>query len=297
MDWSALADKVKAGQQLFDVRLIEIAGTSITLATLITFVVIVVATLIASKLFQGAVARAFRARAVADGTVHVAVGLTHYVILLLGLGVGLQTLGINLSALFAAGAVFAIGIGFALQNIAQNFVSGVILLLERSIKPGDVLRVEGQLVKVTKMAIRATHARTLDDEEIIVPNSTIVQSTVTNYTLRDSLYRLRCPVGVIYGSDMALVRRTLEQVAASAAWRSTEKAPVVLLTDFGSSSVDWEVSVWIDQPWELRRRRSDLNEAIWWALKEAGITIAFPQLDVHFDPPVAEGLGALRVRS
>jgi small-conductance mechanosensitive channel len=141
--------------------------------------------------------------------------------------------------------------------------------------------------------MRATHARTLDDEEIIVPNSVIAQSTVTNYTMRDSFYRLRCPVGVTYGSDMALVRRTLEGVARTTEWRSPTKEPVVLMTDFGSSSVDWEVSVWIDDPWQFRRRRSALNEAIWWALQEAGITIAFPQLDVHFDPPVVRGLQAL----
>jgi small-conductance mechanosensitive channel len=181
-----------------------------------------------------------------------------------------------------------------MQNIAQNFVSGVILLLERSIKPGDVLKVEDRFVKVMRMGIRATIARTLDEEEIIVPNSAIVQSTVTNYTLRDSLYRLRCQVGVIYGSDMGLVRRTLEGVAQHVEWRNNTMEPVILLTDFGSSSVDFEISVWIDDPWNVRRARSKLNEAIWWALKDAGVIIAFPQLDVHLDPPVAESLGRVR---
>jgi small-conductance mechanosensitive channel len=281
--------------ELWDFRVFDIAGTPITIATLIIFAMIIIATFLLSWLFQRATARALRFRGVThEGTVGVARKLLHYGIMTLGIAIGLQTIGINLSALFAAGAVFAIGLGFAMQNIAQNFVSGVILLLERAIKPGDVLEVEGRFVRVTKMGIRATIARTLDEEEIIVPNSAIVQSIVTNYTLRDSLYRLRCSVGVTYGSDLALVRRTLERVAAQIEWRVPTQEPVVLLTDFGSSSVNFDVSVWLDDPWTVRRARSRLNEAIWWAFKEAGITIAFPQLDVHFDPPVVEGFGALR---
>jgi small-conductance mechanosensitive channel len=141
---------------------------------------------------------------------------------------------------------------------------------------------------VQKLGIRATIAKSLDEEEIIVPNSVIVQSTVTNYTLKDSLYRLRSAVGVTYGSDMNLVREVLMNTARQVSWRVQDREPVVLLMEFGSSSVDWEVSVWMDDPWRVRKARSELNQAIWWALKEAGITIAFPQLDVHFDPPVVE---------
>ena len=157
----------------------------------------------------------------------------------------------------------------------------------------DVLRVEGLLVRVVKMGIRATVVRSLDEEELIVPNSSIVQSTVTNYTLRDSLYRLRCPVGVVYASDMGLVKRTLEEVARDVPWRQTGKEPIVLLTEFGDSSVNFEVSVWMEDPWSVRRARSDVNERIWWALKDSGVTIAFPQLDVHFDPPVVDSLKGL----
>lgn len=275
----------------FDVPLFNLAGTPVTLATAIIFFLIIAVTFLLSFLIQKALAKTLRLRGVADeGSVEVARRLLHYAVVATGLAVGLQTVGVNLAALFAAGAFFAIGLGFAMQNIMQNFVSGVILLTERSIKPGDVLQVEGRFVKVQRMGIRATIARTLDEEEIIVPNAAIVQSTVTNYTLRDSIYRLRCGVGVVYGSDMALVRRTLERVAEGVAWRLQDRDPVVLLTGFGSSSVDYEVSVWMDDPWRVRRARSELNEAIWWALKEEGVTIAFPQLDVHFDPPVTEAL-------
>jgi len=98
-------------------------------------------------------------------------------------------------------------------------------------------------------------------------------------------------VGVVYSSDMAMVKETLERVATAMPWRNKTRDPVVLMVEFGDSAVIFEVSVWIDDPWVLRRSRSDLNEAIWWAFKEKGIIIAFPQLDVHLDP---EALAAMR---
>ncbi len=284
--------------RLLDQTLFSIAGTTVTVVTLVTVGLIVLATFIVSRLLQRALGKALAIRGIErEGTVAAAKRLLHYVILAIGLAVAFDTLGLDLSALFAAGAVFAIGIGFAMQNIAQNFVSGLILLLERSIKPGDVLEVEGRFVKVEHLGVRATTARTLDDEEIIVPNSAMVQGTVKNFTLKDSTYRLRATVGVIYGSDMALVRRTLERVAAAMEWRSRKRDPVVLLADFADSAVVYEVSVWMEDPWGMRRSKSQLHEAIWWAFKEEGIVIAFPQVDVHFDAEVGDSLRALRAVS
>jgi len=289
MDW--LQERLRLGTEVLDVPLFTLAGTPITAATLVVFAIIIGVTFLASRIIQKALARALRLRKVKDeGTIEVARRLLHYLVVAVGLGIGLQTIGINLSALFAAGAVFAIGLGFAMQNIMQNFVSGVILLTERTIKPGDVLQVDQRFVRVQNMGIRATIARTLDEEEVIIPNSAIVQANVTNYTLQDSMYRLRCTVGVVYSSNMKVVREVLETTARAIDWRIPDREPVILLTEFGSSSVDWEVSVWIDDPWQVRRAKSALNEAIWWALKEAGITIAFPQLDVHFDEPVVEAM-------
>jgi potassium efflux system protein len=116
---------------------------------------------------------------------------------------------------------------------------------------------------------------------------------VKNYTLKDSVYRLRASVGVTYSSDMCKVRETLESIVQDIDWQVKGHDPIVLLTGYGSSSVDWEVSVWISDPWLMRRRISELYESIWWALKGDGHVIAFPQLDVHFDPPVADGIAHL----
>lgn len=291
-----MRDLLNLQHSILDVQLFDLAGTSITVGTLVVFVLIVVLSYLGSLAMQRALGRTLSRRlGVDEGTLGALKRLLHYGILAVGIGVGLQTIGINLGAIFAAGAVFAIGIGLALQDLAQNFVSGLILLLERAIKPGDILHVDGRVVKVVSMGIRATIVRTLDDEEMIVPNATIVQSTVTNYTLRDSYYRLRGVVGVVYGSDMKQVQEILVRVAGALPWREKSHEPVVLLTEFGDSSVNWEVSVWINDPWTMRRGMSELNQAIWWGLKEGGVTIAFPQLDLHFDPPVTESLVARNV--
>ncbi len=291
MDWK---DRLANDLPAFDVRLFEISGTPVTVATLAVFVIVLVATLVIARVLQRLFVRAFTARGQQnEGSVAASARLIRYGVWVTGLAVAVHSVGINLTALFAAGAVFAVAIGFAMQNIAQNFVSGVIVLAERAIKPGDVLEVEGRMVQVKDMGIRATVARTLDEEDIIIPNSQLVTTSVTNYTLRDSRYRLRARVGVTYSSDMARVRAVLETTAAGLDWRAQEEKPRVLLLDFGDSAVVWEVSVWMDSPWQMNSRRSDLNEAIWWALKDAGITIAFPQVDVHFDTPVSAALETL----
>ena len=288
MDWSSLAESVSETLRL---RLFEVAGTTLTLGSLLTFVLVIAGTLVISKVVKRGLDRWLKRSPVYSETSSlVAQRLAGYAILLGGLVAALQIIGIDLSTLFAAGAVFAVGIGFAMQNVAQNFVSGVILMVERSIKPGDVLAIGEEVVKVEKMGIRSTIVRTRDEEEVIVPNSILAQGSVKNFTLNDSLFLLRAEVGVVYGSDMRLVRQVLERTAKDVPWRVESKEPRILLRGFGSSSVDYGVFLWTDDPWIARRLLSDLNERIWWALKEAGIVIAFPQLDVHFDPPIEESL-------
>ncbi len=275
--------------------LFSIGGTTVSVATLVVIALVVLLTIALSWVLRRAIGKAANFRGVGqEGTVAVFQRLVHYGVLASGLAIALDTIGLNISALFAAGAMFAVGVGFAMRNIAENFVSGLILLGERSIKPGDILEVEGQFVRVERMGIRATIAHTRDSENIIIPNSTLVQSAVKNFTLRDSVYRVRVPVGVTYGSDMALVRRTLESVAVQLPKRIATKDPLILMTEFGDSAVLFEVSVWVDDPWRTRRTRSELHEAIWWAFRDKDVTIAFPQLDVHLDSEVGDWLGAGR---
>jgi potassium-dependent mechanosensitive channel len=272
-------------------ELIRLNGVVLTVGTLLTAFLIVGAGWVLSALAQRAIRRAWEQRAARDqGNMHAILRLGHYSIMLVSFGVAFETLGVNLTTLFAAGAIFAIGLGFAMQNIAQNFVSGVILLVERTIRPGDLLEVNGVLVRVQELGLRATLVRTRFEEEMIVPNSLLVQSTIKNFTLHDPLYRVRTVVGVSYSSDLRVVPATLEATARAVGTRYEGRDPVVLLSGFGSSSVDYEVSVWTDDPWNERKLLSRLNDAIWWALKDAGVTIAFPQSDVHLDREVVDAL-------
>jgi small-conductance mechanosensitive channel len=169
-----------------DVKLFEVGGTSVTLATALSAALVITFSVWLANAMRRTIRRVFERRGLHEGTAGTVGGILYYVVLVTGFGVALQTIGIDLAALFTAGAIFAIGLGFAMQNIAQNFVSGVILLTERAIKPADVLEVEGDVVKVRQMGIRATIVQTRDGEEIIVPNSVLAQSSVKNYTLEDS---------------------------------------------------------------------------------------------------------------
>jgi small-conductance mechanosensitive channel len=291
MNWNTMMDQ---WNQILGMQIVELGDRPVTLGSTLAAILILLASWLLSRVLRKGARRALSARGIRDeGTTGVVSRLLHYAVLGIGIGLAIQAIGLDIGTFFAAGAIFAVGLGFAMQNIAQNFVSGVILLAERAIKPGDVLEVNGLVVKVQSMGIRATVVRSLDGEDIIVPNSSLVQSPVKNYTLKDSVYRLRAAVGVTYSSDMKKVRETLESTVQDIDWQVEDRDPIVLLTGYGSSSVDWEVSVWISDPWLMRRRMSELYQSIWWALKEQGLVIAFPQVDVHFDPPVADGITQL----
>jgi small-conductance mechanosensitive channel len=293
-DGTVFAGLAGAIHQWINAPIVTFGGTEVTLVMIFVVGLMIVAAWWISHLLQRAVERAFHSRGIHDvGTVAVSKRLLHYTVMALGLALAVQQIGINLSALFAAGALFAVGLGFAMQNIAQNFVAGLILLVERPIKPGDIVEVEERVVRVLKMGIRTTVARTRDEEAIIIPNAALVQTSVKNFTLGDSMYRIRANVGVTYDSDMRRVRTALERAARGLPWRLQDHDPVVTMTEFADSSVDWQVSVWIDDPWRSRRFLSELLEAIWSAFQEDGVVIAFPQLDLHLDPPVERALTGL----
>ena len=281
VNWSSFLRDVR---DVLKVELFEIAGTRITLATALTAVAIVVVTNLASRLIRKGVERAFMRRGVEDpGTKAVVLKLLHYVIMLIGFTSAIQTLGIDLGALFAAGAVFAVGVGFAMQTVVQNFVSGLILMIERAITPGDVIDMDGTMLRVKRMGIRSTVTTSLDGEDILVPNSMLVQNRVKNLTLDTPDVRVTVTVGVAYDSDLTLVQETLQEVARTHHDPQSRSAPFVFLSDFGDSAVIFDLTIWTTDVWSTPRLRSEVRHGIWAAFKERGIVIAFPQLDVHFD--------------
>jgi len=275
--------------------LFKIAETEVSLVSIFLFFFTILVSFAISALFQRGLQRSLAQRFKdKKGTLAAILRLVHYTVLVIGFGVALQTVGINLSTLFAAGAIFAIAMGFAMQNVVQNFVAGIILLVERTIKPGDIIEVEGTVVKVIDMGIRTTVVRTWREEDLIMPNSVFSQSTVKNYTLRDNEFRLGVEVGVTYDSDMEKVMEVLEKTAREVPWRFKDIDPKVLLVDFGDSAVIFGIYLNINDPWKQRIYMSDLRKAIWFAFKKENIVIAFNQMDVHFDPPVTDAIASLR---
>ncbi|WP_407269443.1 mechanosensitive ion channel family protein [Radiobacillus sp. PE A8.2] len=209
----------------------------------------------------------------------------HYSIMVIAVIVSLTTVGIDLSALTVFAGVVGVGIGFGMQNIASNFISGIILLFERPIKVGDRVIIDDVIGDVEKINMRATVIKTLDNEHIIVPNSYFLEEKVVNRSYSDPTLRLVIPVGVAYGTDVDKVRTLLLQVAGEERIESSiiisDPEPFVNFVGFGSSSLDFELFVWISNPNQVIVTKSNLNFRINKILAEHKIEIPFPQRDLH----------------
>ncbi|MDQ3545391.1 MAG: mechanosensitive ion channel [Verrucomicrobiota bacterium] len=203
-------------------------------------------------------------------------------VLVVGIFVVLQNTGIRLEALTIFAGAVGVGIGFGLQNITSNFISGLVILAERPIAIGDRVEVAGVTGQVQKIRARSTVVVTNDNITTIVPNQKFIDSPVTNWTYGDKRVRFRIPVGVAYGSDVELVRQKLIEVGKEDPHTLEDPAPSVFFVEFGDSSLNFELVAWSDEmSHRPSRYRSDLNFAIHRKLQEAGIEIPFPQRDLN----------------
>src|SRR6266571_676491 len=205
-----------------------------------------------------------------------------YIVLIVGIFIILENAGIHLAALTVFAGAVGVGVGFGLQNIASNFISGLVILAERPITIGDRVEVAGITGQVQQIRARSTVIRTNDNITMIVPNTKFIDSPVTNWTYGDPRVRFRIPVGVAYGSDIAKVREALLAAGGENPNTLKDPAPSVFLQKFGDNSIDFELVVWSSEmSARPSRYRSDLNFAIEQKFREAGIEIAFPQRDLH----------------
>lgn len=218
---------------------------------------------------------------VSSGLVYALKRILHYLIVLIGLLLALQCVGINLGSLAVIFGFLSVGIGFGLQNITSNFIAGLIVLIERPISVGDFIRVEDQVGTVLDIKMRSTVIRTQDNVSIIVPNSKFVENQVTNWSHGDTRIRIHCPVGVAYGSDVETVKRSLLEVAHSFDAILKKPAPEVRFLGFGNSSLDFDLLIWSDNPEQQFKLRSEVNCAIDASFRQNNITIPFPQRDLH----------------
>lgn len=261
---------------------IEIGGFTLAPGNLVIAVLVLVAGLVVTNLFRRWLTDRvlpntrleFGARnSVAAGTTYLGVGLS--------LLVAMAALGLDFTNLALVVGALSLGIGFGLRNVVENFVAGLLLLIERPIKVGDWIIVGEHEGTVRHISVRSTEIETFDRASVIVPNADLISTSVTNWTHKNRMARERIPVGVAYGSDTEEVARVLLRCADQHPKVLRYPPPVVLFIRFGDSSLDFELRCFIGDTDDFMTVRSELHFAIERALREAKIEIPFPQRDVH----------------
>ncbi len=258
-------------------------GLSISLADISIFLALVVAAFLLGTVVRKWLSRQILPRTGLSLSVSYAIGrIAGYTVTVLFLLVLLQTIGLNLSALALLGGAIGIGIGFGLQNIITNFVSGLIILFERHINVGDRIDLGDLAGVVTRIRARSTEIRTGDNIIVSVPNSEFVSGRVINWSQGSPEVRFRIPFGVAYGSDIPKLERVLIDMAGKQPGVLSAPPPKLYFEDFGDSSLDFELAVWNrDNVRNPRGFRSAMRFAIENALRENDIEIPFPQRDLH----------------
>jgi len=276
-------DFIKEFGHFFNETLFTLGESKITLLTVVYVSVAIFLLFFLSGRFSRILSRSILVKyTTSPAMVHSISTIIRYVILVIGLIVIIQTAGIDLSTLSILAGALGVGIGFGLQNITNNFISGLIILFEQPIKVGDRIEVATIKGDVIKISARATTVVTNDNISIIVPNSEFISSTVINWSHNDRNVSFRYPIGVSYREDPRIVKKILMEVAEENSGVLKKPAPMVLFDEFGDSSLNFHLRVWtteyINRPNILK---SQLYFAIFKKFKEAGIEIPFPQRDLN----------------
>ena len=280
--WTRLQDSLGAA-------LFTVGNTPVSTAGLFRVLVILVAAWWLSKALRHALARlSKRWPGMNPASVYAFGRVIHYSLLVLGLVIGLSTIGIDFSNLALLFGALGVGIGFGLQNMVSNFVSGLIILFEKSLKVGDFVELESGVVgEVREINMRSTRITTNDNIDILVPNSEFVNGRVVNWTLDEAYRRIHVPFGVAYGSDKEKVRKAALEAAERVPYTLrgvNGREPQVWFVKFGDSSLDFELVVWLT-PEAVKRPSRVQAEYLWEihsSLAEHELEVPFPQRDVHF---------------
>ena len=290
--------------RIFHYPLVTLGESDVSLVSLFKFASILCLVFVAERLLRRVLVQRFLRRTHLQPSMQYGISkIGGYLFIAVGFYIALKFVGIDLSSLaFVAGAI-GVGLGFGLQNVLSNFISGVIILAERPIAIGD--RVEqGEVAGlVMKISLRSTTIVTNDNISIIIPNSDFITQKVTNWSYGDPKVRLRVPVGVAYGTDPQKLKQLLLEVAREHPSVLREPAPEVFFSGFGDSSLNFELGVWTaEMTSKPRRFRSELNFAIERKLRENQVEIPFPQRDLHLrsghfvmQPPAPAQAGGVKV--
>lgn len=273
---------------LGDVTLFSIGEAPVTGGDILRVLIILIIAFVLSRVIRHAIDRVSRKESAGTHASLYTVGqLTHYAIIIIAVIISLSSIGLDLSSFALIAGALGVGIGFGLQAIVSNFVSGLIILFEHSLRVGDYIELDTGLTGTVKaINVRSTLINTNDNIDIVVPNSEFVTARLTNWTLGERILRVRIPFGVAYGSDKELVRKAAQEAAAEVPYTLTHmrgREPDVWLVNFGESSLDFLLLVWVNR--QGARRPTRTRAAYLWELEsklsEYGIEIPFPQRDLN----------------
>lgn len=270
-------------EQLAQISPFKLFNSPITLGGIFFLTVGLYFWMVTITLLETVILGLFRAKSqLESGTLEASFLLIRYFLMALGIVLILGYIGVDGTALAAITGGLSVGIGFGLQQVISNFVSGIVLLFEGALKPGDIIDIQGQTSQVKKLGIRATTVRVLtDNSEKIIPNQTFFTSDVTTYTGSDRLLYCSIAVGVSYDANVKQVMDLLLQIAQQHPSVLKQPVPVAFLLNFGDSSLNFELKFWLDNINIKKRVISDLSCAILATFAENKIEIPFPQRDIH----------------
>jgi len=269
-------------QEFLNLQLFNLQDTPVTIMSMVIFIIF-----LSVFLFLGSFTRRFLQGKFLEkfdidaGLKYTLSRVAQYIIVVLGILISFQFVGIDLTSLAVIFGLLSVGIGFGLQNITSNFISGLIIMFERPISVGDRVEVSNIEGDITEISIRSTKIRTLNNISIIVPNSQFVESNVINFSHGDPTFRLDINVGVSYASNLDKVLKALNEVAEEHPKVMKSPTHQVHLTNFGDSSWDMQLRVWIPNVKERYVLRNEFNQAIVRKFAEYEIEIPFPQRDLH----------------
>ena len=291
--WLAVTNRFFRGlkqraDEVADATLFEIGETPVAGSDILRLVIILLVAYLLSRVVRHAIDRFSRSQdAGTQASLYTVGRLSHYTIITIALFVALSTIGLDFSNLALVAGALSVGIGFGLQSIVSNFVSGLIILFEHSLRVGDYIELDTGLTGTVKaINVRSTLINTNDNIDIVVPNSEFVTTRLTNWTLGERILRVRIPFGVAYGSDKELVRKAAQEAAAEVQYTLKNmrgREPDVWLVEYGDNSLNFVLLVWVNR--QGARRPTRTRAAYLWALedklREYGIEIPFPQRDLH----------------
>ena len=259
-----------------------VISENITLLSVITSVFVIGITILAAYNLPGLLELLIlRHINLTPGTCYAITTITRYMLIIICILAGASQFGVEWAKLQWLVAAMGVGLGFGLQEIVANFVSGIIILFEKPVRIGDTVTIGGVTGRVTKIQIRATTISDWDRKEVIIPNKTFVTDQLINWSLSDAITRVLINVGVAYGSDTELVERLLQEAAIDNPRVLTDPQPEVFFTAFGNSSLDFELRFYVDNLGDRNRAIHEINQQINHSFKRQNVCIAFPQLDVH----------------